>query len=200
MKKTLKDILCIARIFVILLLLYAVLDLFNVPSRIGFPIENVNWDAAGVLCGNLIVVALFVITYQVLDKRSVQKEHNRRKVAVYMLQSTLEACISQIKGLKDPDVMKGILERIDLDKMDADDPNYRRLLTTPFADHEYIISFASEGVISEKEFSAYNRMRERYRFVVVCYVFFYDVEEFKNYAEDWFNAEMKIAKETFGKE
>ena len=49
MKSTLKDIWRIACISLLLLLVYTVCDILDLPSRIGIPVQYINWDAAGLL-------------------------------------------------------------------------------------------------------------------------------------------------------
>ena len=142
---------------------------------------------------------MFAITYRALDKRSIQKEHNQRKVALYMLRGTMLACQEQIKLLKDTRVIDTILKKIDFDKTADDDDTYHKLLTTPFGDHESIISFASQGVISEEEFSDYNGVRTYFRLLVTCLITYHDLDVLKTKAEAEFNAAIRKAEATIKK-
>lgn len=196
MKETLKDILRIVGICVILLSFYVMIDILNVPSGLGLPMQCINWDAASLVCGNLVVIALFALTYRALDKRSIQKEHNQRKVAVYMLRGTLMACTSQIQMLKDPRVMETILKKVDFNKTADNDATYNKLLTAPFTDHESIVSFASEGVLSEEEFSDYNGVRTYYHLMITCLITFHDLDALKVKAEAKFNEAISKAEAT----
>lgn len=151
MKKAIKDILLVAMLFIIVFLLYALLDIYDIPSGVGIPIQRINWDAAGLVCGNLVVVALFSITYQVLDKRSIQKAQNQRRVALHMIKATLSACNSQIELLKNSRFTDSLLHNIDFDKNLEENSLFQIVLTLPFENHEAIVSFAAEGVISDYE-------------------------------------------------
>lgn len=195
MKKTFKEISHVVKLCAFLLAAYIMIDIFDLPSRMGIPVQCINWDVASMLCGNLVVIALFAITYHALDKRNIQKEHNQRRVAIYMLRGTLMACCSQIKMLKDPRVFETLFRKIDFDKTLDDDSAYHKLLIMPFSDHDSIVSFASSGVLSEEEFSVYNEIRTHYRLLITTMITFFDVDEMKMAAERNFNGVIIKAEE-----
>lgn len=199
MKKTIKEILTITGICAFLVLLFIILDVWNIPSRIGIPIQHINWDAFNLLLGNLVVIGLFFITYRALDIRNIQKEHNQRKIALYMLRGIVSACISQIDFLKRPDIIQTVLNKIDFDKTSNEDPYFHKLLTTPFVDHDSIVTFATEGVISEEEFSDYNAIRTYYRLLITTMITYHDLEALKIAAEKEFINAIKKAEETIKK-
>ena len=190
MKKAIKDILLVVVLFISVFLLCALLDIYDIPSQIGIPIQHINWDVAGLVCGNLVVVALFSITYQVLDKRSIQKEHNQRRVAIYMLRDTMTLCSTVIEWMKEPHTLESILKKIDTSKPVNEDAFFQKLLAIPFSDHESIVSFATTGILSEEEFSNYNTMRMYYRLTIVSLITFPDDEEAKNAAVQKFVSAM----------
>jgi len=171
------------------------LDVFDVPTQLGFPLHHINWDAAGLLCGNLVVIALYIITYLALDKRSIQKEHNRRRVAIYMMQAAVDACHAQIDLLNNSGFMESLLSKIDSGDTLDNNPIVYKMLTLPFDDHEAITAFAADGVISEEEFVAYHMVKNAFRMFVTSSLTFHDVEELKSGTEQAFVAAVEIAQE-----
>ena len=199
MKKIFKEIRHVITLGMSLMAVYVVIDIFDLPSRMGIPVQCINWDVASMLCGNLVVIALFAITYHALDKRNIQKEHNQRRVAIYMLRGTVMACRSQIKTLKDPRVNKTILDKIDFGKTLDNDSAYHKLLVMPFSDHDSIVSFAAAGVLSEEEFAVYNEIKTYYRLLITTMVTFVDAEKMINSAERNFNGVIIKAEEMLDK-
>ena len=197
MKGTLKDILRIACISLLLLLIYVVCDIFDLPSRIGIPVQYINWDAAGLLCGNLVVIALFAITYRALDKRSIQKEHNQRQVALYMLRTTLNACSAQINLLKDNPILLSTANMTDFNKPADDSSLFQRLLTTPFEDHEAIVNFASNGVITEIEYFVYHSARNTYLAYITTVIVYHGEDNIKLVAQEKVLSTLQSAIEVF---
>lgn len=80
MKRYMTLIFAISYFLISIILVF--LDYFNVFSTLGFRMGNINWDFTGMVITNVIVVLLFVITYETLDKRSAEKENNKRLIPV----------------------------------------------------------------------------------------------------------------------
>lgn len=190
MKKTFKEISHVVKLCAFLLAAYIMIDIFDLPSRMGLPVQCINWDVASILCGNLVVIALFAITYRALDKRNIQKEHNQRRVAIYMLRGAMTLCTTVIEWMHESHTLEKVLQKIDSSKPINEDTFFQKLLSMPFADHESIVSFASAGVLSEEEFSDYNVIRMYYRLTLVSLITFPDDEEAKNAAVQKFVSAM----------
>lgn len=193
MKKVLKGVACTAVIFAALICLCAWLDMNDIPSRMGIPVHLINWDAAGVVGGNLIVVALFAITYIALDKRSIQKEHNRHRVAIYLIHQAIVLCKSQLPLLKNDVFMSSLVDDINPDQSINENPPTHRLLSMPFEDHEAIITFAAEGVISEEELKAYYMVKGAHMALISTFTMSLSDDETKKNVETVFEATVELA-------
>ena len=193
MKNAIKDILLVAMIFIIVFLLYALLDIYDIPSRVGIPIQRVNWDAAGLVCGNLVVVSLFAITYQALDKRSIQKAHNQRTLAVHMMHATISACRAQVDLLKNSRYMDALLNSMDTEIPLDENPHTHMMFKIPFDYHETIVSFAADGVISDEEFTIYHLVKISYYAFVNTIFTHYKNEEMRDGAEQMLSNTLEMA-------
>ena len=78
---------CLALTFV-----YFFLDISDLPAGIGIHSEKINWDIAAIVISNLVVICLYLVTFNVLDNRSIEKDKNQREVALLLLFKTYEQC------------------------------------------------------------------------------------------------------------
>jgi len=193
MKKAIKNILLVAMIFIIVFLLYALLDIYDIPSQVGIPIQRINWDAAGLVCGNLVVVALFAITYQALDKRSIQKAQNQRTLAIHMIHSTISACCAQVDLLKNSRYMNALLNSMDTEIPLDENSHTHLMFKIPFEYHETIVSFAADGVISDEEFMIYHMAKLSYYTFVNTIFTHYENEEIRGSAEQMLSDMLEMA-------
>ena len=83
---------CLALTFV-----YFFLDISDLPAGIGIHSEKINWDIAAIVISNLVVICLYLVTFNVLDNRSIEKDKNQREVALLLLFS------AQIRREQRPD-------------------------------------------------------------------------------------------------
>ena len=104
-------------------------------------------------------------------------------------------CTSVVEWMKEHHAIESILQKIDSSKPTDENPFFQKLLSTPLADHESIVSFASAGVLSEEEFSEYNVIRMYYRLTLISLIAFPDDEETKNNAIQKFVATMNTVNE-----
>ena len=86
MKK--KVIRCIPYICCCISIVVFLLDVLNLPSHLGIEVSNINWDLNIGLLTNLVVVTLFSITYEILDKRTAEKEKNKEEISALLLKES----------------------------------------------------------------------------------------------------------------
>ena len=86
------------RIFVIILSctaitsIYFCLDINNTFAGMGISTQEINWDIASIVIGNLVVIGLYLITFSLLDQRTIEKDGNQREVALLLLNQTSDQC------------------------------------------------------------------------------------------------------------
>ncbi len=153
------------------------LDIFDVPSKLGVPMDSVNWDAISLIVGNLLVVLIAVITYFLIDKRNREKEKNQREVAVYTLQNIYEQCLSEFKKFDYPKYAEYAKKCFDNEDPDFQKAKEQFLYDGPYDAHSDIVEFAKNGIISKNEYQTYLEIKEAHHMYVFLRLMFYDEKE-----------------------
>lgn len=157
--------------------IYFGIDINNLPSSIGICCERINWDIASIVIGNLVVIGLYLITFYLLDNRSIEKEKNQREVALLLLTKTYEECKQSVLLFDHPEMLKKAVEKCDFNKVIHEDQQMMYYLEYPFEFHEKILEFACSGTISQKEFSDYTEVRAAFKKHIDIRIMFFDREE-----------------------
>ena len=174
------------RIFAILLScvaitsIYFCLDINNIIAGIGIPTQEINWDIASLVISNLVVIGLYLITFNLLDSRQIKMSKNQREVALLFLFKTYEQCKNSVLLFELREVREKAVEKCDFDKVIHEDKQMQYYLDFPFEFHEQIVEFASTGIISKKEFSDYLELREVFRKHINIRIMFFDREDLPN--------------------
>ena len=185
------------RIFVIVVSCFAItfayfcLDINNVIGGIGIPTHEINWDISSIVIGNLVVIGLYLITFNLLDSKQIKTSKNQREVALLLLSKTYEECKESVKIFDYPGAAKYAAEKCDSSKVIHEDKRMQHYLDFPFEFHEQIVEFASAGIISKKEFSDYLDLREAFRKHINIRVIFFDREELPYSTKNEFMATYK---------
>ena len=185
---------CLALTFV-----YFLLDISELPASIGIHSEKINWDIASIVISNLVVICLFLITFNLLDNRSIEKDKNQRDVAVLILNKTYEQCKEVASLFDNPSIRASAVKKCNFDKTIYEDPIQVRFLEAPFEYHHNIVDLASSGVISKQEFSDYADVRAAYKKHINTRITFFDVDEMGNATYTEFNQVLKKAKDSLNR-
>lgn len=172
---------CLALTFI-----YFLLDINDLPTSIGIQSENINWDIASIIIGNIVVICLYLITFNVLDHRSIEKDKNQREVALLLMSKTYEQCKESVLLLERREVREKAVEKCNFHKVIHEDKQMQYYLDFPFKFHEQIVEFASTGIISKKEFSDYLDLREAFRKHINIRIMSFDREELPNSTKNEF--------------
>lgn len=166
---------CLALTFV-----YFFLDISDLLTGIGIHSEKINWDIASIVIGNLVVIGLYLITFNLLDSRQIKMSKNQREVALLFLTKTYEQCKESVLLFERREVREKAVEKCDFDKVIHEDKQLQYYLDFPFEFHEQIVEFASTGIISKKEFFDYLELREAFRKHINIRIMFFDQEDLPN--------------------
>lgn len=166
---------CLALTFI-----YFLLDINDLPAGIGIHSEKINWDIASIVIGNLVVIGLYLITFNLLDSRQIKMSKNQREVALLLMSKTYEQCKESVLLFERREVREKAVEKCDFDKVIHEDKQLQYYLDFPFEFHEQIVEFASTGIISKKEFSDYLELREAFRKHINIRIMFFDREDLPN--------------------
>ena len=175
MKK--KVIRCIPYICCCISIVVFLLDLLNLPSHLGIEVSNINWDLNIGLLTNLIVVTLFSITYEILDKRTAEKEKNKEEISALLLKGSYDLCLQYMGYLSEKFVKKFIIPKMDFDGGISENQVVENLKNAPFLNESIILSLATDGQISPCEIQNYYKIKQQFREFVTARTTFYDSPE-----------------------
>lgn len=170
MKK--KVIRCIPYICCCISIVVFLLDVLNLPSHLGIEVSNVNWDLNIGLLTNLIVVTLFSITYEILDKRTAEKE-----ISALLLKGSYDLCLQYMGYLSEKFVKKFIIPKMDFDGGICENQVVENLKNAPFLNESIILSLATDSQISPCEIQNYYKIKQQFREFVTARTTFYDFPE-----------------------
>lgn len=145
------------------IILLVVADYFNVFSRLGVNVRNLNLDFMSLIIGNVVVILLFVIAYVLVDRRSIAKEKNKRKTALIILKGIYEQTVEVVELFAEDEARMLAAEKCDFSKVISQDPMQSLYYNLPFAENDRtIIAFAQEGVLNANELSTYLDVKKKY--------------------------------------
>lgn len=163
------------------LLVIIVFDYFNLPSCVGLKMDNINNDVFGVAFNAFVVIALYVITYVVLDKRQIEKDENAKSTANLLMLSAYQQCKDSIKMVDNQQVLEEyIVPKIDFNKINLDNHVMTNLQNNPFIEHAHIIELAENGAIVSSDLSIYLKIMELYKSFVLMRITFFDIHKSDN--------------------
>ncbi len=90
--KKYKVIIITFALFVLIGIISFVLDYFNIPYRLGFSFVFLNLDFWSIFLSNGIVVALFITTFTLFDKRTLEKDRLATYAGYLLLLDTYRWC------------------------------------------------------------------------------------------------------------
>lgn len=146
--------------YFLLSIILIILDYYNVFSALGFGIGNINWDFTGMVIANMIVVLLFVITYETLDRRSAEKENNKRLIAISLIKQSYEQCVWYTNTLSKEIVEKYIVPKMNFDGGADENKVVMNLKNAPFENDGAILSLVYDGQISVETINSYFKIKQ----------------------------------------
>lgn len=156
-------LLCIVGIFI---------DYTNLLTYMGFNMSNMNWDFLNIIT----VIVLFVITYQLLNKKEIKCEQNKHDISLFMLQNCYNECMNYIKFLNPERVEKFIVPKVFAKDGDGANENIiHNLQNAPFENESSFMDLVKDGQINKKQMEQYLEVKTKYRQYVNMRITFYDM-------------------------
>ena len=184
MKGKRKNVKWILIISAVLLSIYIILDAINLPSKMGIHIENINIDLLGIVIGNLIIIAGAVVTYFLIDARSIEKDNMAKYAALYLLFNTYTALETFVPIIEN--CIKEAKENSDTKMPFFNKKTQEYISNTPFENDKMIFESLSNGNIDHQSYKAYTEIKKKYEISVfsltikkfnLCYDFFGSMKE-----------------------
>lgn len=158
--------------------LYILFDLFNIPSKIGLTVSNLNNDILGIATSAEVAFIIYFISYNEMDDRKIKREENSRNTAKALLINTYIECLDNLKLVNDKQIVKEfIVPKVNFDKTDSENKVVRNLQTLPFENLEIVMQFSKEGFIEKSVLETYFSIKKEYNFVISSKITFFDIDE-----------------------
>ena len=166
MKNKRKNVKWVLIVSAVLLSIYIIFDIINLPSKMGIHIDNINIDLLGIVIGNLFIIAGAVVTYFLIDARSIEKDNMARYAALHLFQETYSAIESFIPIIET--CIKEAKENGDTEEPILNDNIQEFLSNTPFANNSMIYESFSNGNIDSQSYNAYTAIKKKYEVSVTA--------------------------------
>ncbi len=144
----------------IMTLLCFIFDYFNIPTKLGLNVGMINYDLWGILLGNGVVIVLFVITYNLFDKRNLEKEKLADYAAAVLISDTYKQCRTFLP------ILEGLLEASEEDKKKHSQKMIEYITVTPFKNDDKIFEMLTNGYIARKRYEGYIAIKNTYESLV----------------------------------
>ncbi len=160
--------------------LYIILDLLNLPSKLGLAILDLNIDIFNTITGAVIALTLYFISYNEIDDRAIKREENARNTAKILIMNTYKECLQILEIVNNKEVVeKQIVPKVDFNKTDKDNEVIHNFKTLPFETFNKIMGLAENGYLSEKELETYLFIKKEFSYIVSMKIVLFDLDEGK---------------------
>ena len=75
----------IMKYMVLVFVLFIVIDYSNIASFLGFQVKNINISLFSAIFNAFVVIALYIVTFIVVDKRQIKKDQNSEIIAKILM-------------------------------------------------------------------------------------------------------------------
>lgn len=166
-------------LLIIIFLAVLMIDYFDIPSRIGLSVGNMNMSLVSIVAGAFITLSLFIITYYLIDQWTVRKNKNKLDVANLILTETYRKCREDIDMINQPFVLQKLVDKTDFNKTFYDNGPAALYASAPFANEPIIKDLCADGVISAQQLCCYYKLKTEYKSYCNMVVIFNNSEETK---------------------
>lgn len=162
------------------LLIYVLIDYFNIPTAVGIDISRINIDLLGNVLNAVIIIFVFVAGYYLIDCRNIQKQKNQKAIAESLLLSIYKECLLYIEILDQPQIATRLVAQTDFDKHyhELNDPSpHMRYAQIPFMSEASLLSYFQEGILDRENLDAYQNIKKAFKSYVCFRVIFHNAPE-----------------------
>lgn len=147
-------------LFIFFVIGVTILDYANIPTLVGLNISNINWDFYMGTLNITSVLAVFIITFKLLNKKEIAREKNKKEISILLLENCYKECQSYIQSLNDEVVSKYIVPKIDFNS--TDHTIIKNLQAIPFENENIIMDLVKDGQISKQQIEGYFNVKRKF--------------------------------------
>ena len=180
-------------IFSIIIIFALIIDYYNVMYPIS---KNFNYNFLNILINFLVVIFVFLLTYYMIDKQTLEKtkriENNKRNTLRILLMQVKKECNNTLDFIENQNNLeKFIIPKINFDSLN--NSIEEALKNNPFKNEQYIIDLFEDGVADFNELEKYMNLKEKYQQYISLKITFYDLDKQKKEIK---NEKYKTVKES----
>lgn len=147
-------------LFIFFVIGVTILDYANIPTLVGLNVSNINWDFYMGTLNITSVLAVFIITFKLLNKKEIAREKNKKEISILLLENCYKECQNYIQFLNDEVVSKYIVPKIDFNS--TDHTIIKNLQTAPFENENIIMDLVKDGQISKQQIEGYFNVKQKF--------------------------------------
>lgn len=163
-------------IYIILIISLIIFDYINLPSLLGLNMFNINWDFCIGILNIVVVIMLYVITYKKLDRRTIEREKNKKEISILLIRECYQECIKYVELLSQETVEKYIIPKIDFNI--TDNKIICNLKDIPFANEKIIMDLVKDGQITKQRIEKYFEIKGIFSQYITMRITFFDKSDF----------------------
>ena len=163
-------------IYIILIISLIIFDYINLPSLLGLNMFNINWNFCMGILNIVVIIMLYVITYKTLDKRTVEREKNKKEISILLIKECYQECKKYVELLSQETVEKYIVPKIDINS--TDNKIICNLKDSPFANENIIMDLVKDGQITKQRIEKYFKIKGIFNQYITMRITFFDKSDF----------------------
>lgn len=177
---------------IILISLTVIVDLVNLPSKVGLPINSLNTQVLGWVLNLSTALSIAVISYFLIDKWNVRNYKNKTELTKLLLERAYKNCRDHLSILHKGGIPI-LVRKTDFNKIYNNNSPADRFSETPFENTALILSFAKDGYVSSEEMETFLKIQSDFKRHVSLSVTFYDAPNLIHPTKDYLEEEIDKA-------
>lgn len=173
-------------------------DLFDVFSRLGINVPELNMDFVSIVISNAVVIILFIIAYHFVDKRNIKAMENKRELGLHLLEKSSTACEDYFNIMIPQIVSDFIVPKVDFNS--TKNIIVENLQNAPFDFDEQLMELFLDGTLTKVEMDLYTELKSQYGKYISSRVTFYDKPTIYKISESNYKDALKNLKEYLDKQ
>ena len=162
----------IALVSIVIVIVYILIDYFNLSSMMFININNINEGLFGIVVNTVIVISLYLVTFEFVDKKNEDRQKNKQLAAKRLLIDIYNECLLNISIMEDPDLRSKATRYVKGDELIEKDNKFRIFEEAPFNSEPVILDFIKDGVLSIEEYNSYLDNKKNYHeFMYISLIF-----------------------------
>lgn len=161
-------------ISITIFIIYVIIDFLNIPVLLNIDLNRIDTKTFEIFLNSLTLITLFAITYFTIDSMNSKRMMNQEKIADLLLKTVYLSCLETIDLLENKDIKHMIINKINFDKLNTENPVFMNLYNESFKNENDIIKLANEGVITANKFETYLQIKNEFHQYVSATITFFD--------------------------